>query len=422
MKVIVAHPQQQHSYRLATALERAGMLEAYCTTVYFRPRNLTDFAVKLLPPFWRKKATNRHCDDLPDESVVQFSELGGLAVLFCHNIPFAKRWYWQMKRLVEDRFARKVARLAAKTGADVVVGYDGCSAVLFEELRKVSPDTVAIVDMSAANALFLRAVYEKDAEAKPDFADSLHGWKRIWDPIDVDRTKRELAAADAFLCGSTFVERSLVFSDIQPGRCAVCHYGVDTDSFPFMPRKVKPEDQPLTFVYLGIVGEHKGVSYLFDAFRDVDASKARLVCIGAIHISDTVVKELPQNIELRGMVQHDEVSKLLLSADVMLFPSLGDGFSLSIMEGFASGLPVVCTENTGAADCVVEGENGFVVPTQDTAALRKKIDWFLENRDQIPKMAESARKHVLALTWDDYYENAAKAIEELVRKVCCEQR
>lgn len=416
MKVIVAHPQQQHSYRLATALEQASMLEAYCTTVYYRPHTLTAIASSILPSFWRKKAATRHCDDLPEIKVIQYSELGGLAVLFCHNIPFMKRWYWQMKRFVEDRFAKKVAKLAASTGADAVIGYDGCSAVLFEEVKRLSPDTMTIVDMSAANALYLKSVFEQDAVEKPDFAESLHGWKRVWDPIDIERTKRELAASDAFLCGSTFVERSLTFSNISASSCAICHYGVDTRKFPYRERPVKSEEEPLIFVYLGIVGEHKGASHLFEAFKGISSSKARLLCVGAVRIPDSIASSLPDNIELKGMVQHDEVSRILLSADVMLFPSLGDGFSLSIMEGFASGLPVVCSDNTGAADCVVEGENGFVVPTGNATALREKIEWFLSNRNKIPEMAASARERVLDLTWDEYNRNVAKAVEGLVRK------
>lgn len=422
MKVIVAHSQQQHSYRLAVALERARLLEAYCTTVYYRPRNFTSLAAKALPPFWRKKATGRHCNELPDARVIQCTEFGGLAVLFCHNIPFMRRWYWQIKRIVDDRFGRKVAKLAAKTGADAVVCYDGCSAVLFEEVKRLSPGTVTIADMSAANALYLKSVYELDEAERPEFAKSLHSWKRVWDPVDVARTERELAAADAFLCGSTFVERSLGYSNIGPDKCAVCHYGVDTEKFPYRERVEKPESEPLTFVYLGIVGEHKGVAYLFEAFEGIPASKARLVCVGAVRISDSIAAGLPANIELKGMVQHDEVSALLLNADVMLFPSLGDGFSLSIMEGFASGLPVVCSDNTGAADCVIEGENGFVVPTRDAAALRERIEWFCSNRGRIPHMAACARKVVLGLTWDEYYTNAAEAVEGLVRKVRDERK
>lgn len=414
MKVIVAHPAQQHSYRLAEGLKRAGMLEGYITTVYMKPRSLTRLVAGLLPPFWKKKALGRRCDALSDDDVIQFCEIGGLGVLFCHNIPLARRWYWQIKRVVEDRFARKVAKYAAEKNADAVICYDGCSTVLFEHLKECSPNTVRIIDMSAANALYLRHIYEKDREEKPEYSESLMGWRRIWDPIDVDRTERELSASDAFLCGSEFVKRSLGFSGISSERCAVCHYGVDTSAFPYRKRPRKNENDPLLFIYLGIVSEHKGISYLLDAFSKIDSSRAKLFLVGANRLSESVVSSCAENVSFLGMVQHDEVSKILLTADVMLFPSLGDGFSLSIMEAFSSGLPVVCTENTGAADCVVEGENGFVVPVQDADELRNAIEWFLDNRDEIPRMAERSRELVLNCTWDSYYENVAKAVKGLV--------
>lgn len=139
MKVIVAHPQQQHSYRLATALERRGELGKYATTVYMRPGSLTSLVAKFLPPFWRKKATGRHCDDLPDSDVVQFNEARGLMTLFCHNIPFANAHYDTIRRSTEDAFADKVAKLAASENADAVIGYDGCSASLFERVGQLSP-------------------------------------------------------------------------------------------------------------------------------------------------------------------------------------------------------------------------------------------------------------------------------------------
>lgn len=417
MKVIVAHPQQQHSYRLATALKKKGELGAYATTVYMKPGNLTDSVSKILPPFWKKKATGRHCDELEDSEVLQFDEARGLAVLFCHNIPLVRSHYDSVRRATEDAFAEKVARLAEREGADAVVGYDGCSAALFERVGELSPETVRIADMSAANALYLRSVYERDEALRPEYSASLRGWNRVWDPVDVARTKRELASTDAFLCGSSFVVNSLAYSGVSGDICEICHYGVDRRTFPYRERLPKGEDESLTFVYLGQVSEHKGIAWLFEAFSVIEPMRARLVCIGAVNLPDSITSKLPSNIELRGMVQHDEVSELLLSADVMLFPSLGDGFSLSIMEGFASGLPVVCTENTGAADCVVEGENGFVVPVQDADALRDRIEWFLANKAEIPRMAKAARDGVASYTWDAYYENAANAIEKLVEKV-----
>ena len=48
MKIIVAHPEQQHSYRLATALEKQGILQSYITTVYYNKYNLTWLASRIL--------------------------------------------------------------------------------------------------------------------------------------------------------------------------------------------------------------------------------------------------------------------------------------------------------------------------------------------------------------------------------------
>lgn len=48
MKVLVAHPAQQHSYRLAIALAQSGKLFKYVTTVYHKKKSLTALVAKLL--------------------------------------------------------------------------------------------------------------------------------------------------------------------------------------------------------------------------------------------------------------------------------------------------------------------------------------------------------------------------------------
>ena len=45
------------------------------------------------------------------------------------------------------------------------------------------------------------------------------------------------------------------------------------------------------------------------------------------------------------------------------------------------------------------------------------IQWFLSNKEQIPRMAKAARESVLDYTWDKYYEKAADSVERLVEKV-----
>lgn len=415
MRVLVAHPAQQHSYRLATALKKAGVLGGYATTVYNAESSLTRSATKVLPSRWRAKAEARVCEALDPSEVSQFSEAGGLAVLFFHNIRPMRRWYWRVKRKVEDRFAMEVARFAVEGRFDAVVSYDGTSPLLFETLRKEAPRVVRILDMSAANALYLRSVYERDFEIKPAFAEKLRGeWKRVWDPVDMSRTERELAATDFFLCGSEFVKRSLGLSGVEPARCAVCHYGVDTDQFSFRSRAAVDDNRPLTFIYVGGTNEVKGIAYLLDAFEAVDPRRARLMVVGQNNLKPEVVERYAGKVEFVGPVPHDAISEKLALSDVMLFPSLGDGFPLSIMEALSCGVPVVCSDNTGAADVILDGENGFVIPSQDQGALDRAIDWFCSNRGRIPAMARRARETAEACTWDRYGQVVAAAVADFI--------
>ena len=66
MKIIVAHPGKQHSFRLATALEKAGVLQLYVTTLYKKSDSLL---FKILNLFLsndnKKRASGRQCKDIP---------------------------------------------------------------------------------------------------------------------------------------------------------------------------------------------------------------------------------------------------------------------------------------------------------------------------------------------------------------------
>lgn len=55
-----------------------------------------------------------------------------------------------------------------------------------------------------------------------------------------------------------------------------------------------------------------------------------------------------------------------------MFPSLSDGFGFAAAEGMAAGCPVIASENSGIADLIENGINGFVIPTHSTVALYEK--------------------------------------------------
>ena len=63
----------------------------------------------------------------------------------------------------------------------------------------------------------------------------------------------------------------------------------------------------------------------------------------------------------------------LAAADAMAFVSKREGLGMAALEALAMGVPVIATDNRGTREYMQDGQNGFVVPLGDTAALAKSI-------------------------------------------------
>ena len=72
-------------------------------------------------------------------------------------------------------------------------------------------------------------------------------------------------------------------------------------------------------------------------------------------------------------------------------------------QAMACGLPVICTTNTGGADLVREGRDGFIVPIRDVDALKEKILYFYENPEAWQEYGGVGPAAVQAgFSWSDY--------------------
>lgn len=416
MKIIVAHPAQQHSYRLAAALKKNRMLRKYITTVYYKKRSFTAFTAMFLNEHFRAKAVSRRCEELSDRDVKQFCEIEGLLKLLALNTSVLSRHYRKIKYHTADRFARKTARYAIRNKADAVITYDDTSPILFEMLEKKAPDTVRIMDMSAANILYMRQIYEKDIELAPAFEARLRKERQIcWDPVTVARTKRELKAAQYFIVPSAFVGKSLQFSGIRAEQIYYCPYGVDINAFPKKEyQENDPGQRPLEFIYVGGVKELKGIFYLLEAFAGIPKDKAFLTVVGKYDPSDPDTAPYAESVHFTGTVLHSDIPALLQKADVFVLPSLGDSFALAAIEAASCGLPLIISDNTGVQDLVTDGVNGFTVPIQSAEALAEKIRFFIDHPEQICLMGTNARKMAEQYTWDRYTAAVTEAVSKIM--------
>lgn len=416
MKVLVVHPAQQHSYRLATALHRKGMLYKYITTVYDKKHSFTHLVTKFLKGTNKARAKSRICDGIGEEDVVQFCELEGLLKLLAMHSAGLRPLYRKLKYHSTDRFAKKVARYAKKNHVDAVVSYDDYSSALFKALKKIAPEIIRIMDTSAANILYMKEIYEKDMKLQPDFAKRLLKEREVvWNKADNIRAESEIRDTQIFLAPSEFVARSLFYSGVSENQIKICPYGVDIKQF--CPKKyanaAQLKGRPIRFIYVGGVKELKGIAYLFQAIEEIPEEYAKLTVVGQANLSDEDIKPYLNRVTFTGPVLHSEVSKLLLESDVYVFPSLGEGLSLSTLEAAACGLPLIVTENSGVNDAMADGKEGFVIPIQSKKALIDKMRWFITHSDQIEPMGRAAREMALRNTWDAYYERIGNIFDEI---------
>lgn len=149
-------------------------------------------------------------------------------------------------------------------------------------------------------------------------------------------------------------------------------------------------------LFVGRLAEKKGVTYLIEAMKEVDA---KLVIVGDGPLRKQLeeqAKEQGDKIEFLGAKTHDELKTIYASADIFVAPSVtakdGDqeGFGLVMLEAMASGLPVVATNSGGITDLIKDQQNGLLVEEKNVMQLSQKIKKLLLDEKTLNKCIDGA--------------------------------
>lgn len=138
-------------------------------------------------------------------------------------------------------------------------------------------------------------------------------------------------------------------------------------------------DEPV-FLYHGRVDRRKGALDTLDALAILaqQGRKFDLLVSGIGPDYDAVksrIKELKLGdyCEVLGYVEYSDVPAVYHRGDIFLSPTYAEGFSNTILEAMASGLPCVSCFAVGVVDCLRDGENGLLVQPGDVPALANAI-------------------------------------------------
>lgn len=127
-------------------------------------------------------------------------------------------------------------------------------------------------------------------------------------------------------------------------------------------------------VFVGRISKAKGAAELFEiARRFPDITFELIGEMGA----DMAEQKIPANVVLSGAMPHDKLLEHLDCADIFVFPSHSEGFSLALTEAMARGIPAVATDVGANADMLCDG-CGYIVDIGDINAMQNCISELTE--------------------------------------------
>ena len=107
--------------------------------------------------------------------------------------------------------------------------------------------------------------------------------------------------------------------------------------------------------------------------------------------------ELGISSQVKFMGQRNDIPQLLALSELSVLPSHEEGFSNTILESMAAGLPVVATNVGGNPEAVLDGKTGWLVPPENPTVMAEKIIDLLSNPERARSWGEQGRKRVKKL-------------------------
>ncbi len=209
--------------------------------------------------------------------------------------------------------------------------------------------------------------------------------------------------------------------DAQRGR--VVRNGFDPERWALCGSEGRQTGGATCVVMTGRMHRHKDYRTLLEAARVLekqDPGGWRFLAVGSGEDRDRLMSDYRDLVESGVASFPDagrEVLGLVSSANVgVLLTNVAhhsEGIPNSVMEYMACGLPVVCTDDGGSPELVVEGETGLLVPPYDTDAVVEKLRFLRETPNVAVRMGEAGRERIAEVFTVDALVSGTVAAYEL---------
>jgi len=205
-----------------------------------------------------------------------------------------------------------------------------------------------------------------------------------------------------------------------PGDYEIIPNGIDLEHFsPDVTPIEEFCDGKLNILFLGRLEFRKGANYLIKAFLEIkqEIPNSRLIVVGpGTRLRKRYEKwvkrhRLEDDVVFVGYAAYADVPRYYKTADVFCAPATSrESFGIVLLEAMAVGKPIVATNIEGYAGVVTQGEDGLLVPPQDSRALAQALISLMMDESLREQMGAKGKLKARDYSWKlvaqrvlDYY-------------------
>ena len=267
-----------------------------------------------------------------------------------------------------------------------------------------------------------------DANVRQDASDGLgklswkyplyHGGFRLWE------VAASLRQADlSLMLNQHDLDYAAGTLGVKRGKMRLVANGIP-DSFLGLPYQSVGGDNsvsPLTIAQIGTYIPRKGIAYGDKALNTVLAHHKNVHvaffgtgCPEAQVLTD-FVPSVQAQVKVTPKYSRENLPSLIKDAQVMLFPSLSEGFSLALPEAMACGLAPIVTKIPGNIEIAHDNDNALLVPARDSDAIEQALKRLINDRSLLEQIRRRAYLTAQNYSWGRIAAETLDLYEETLR-------
>ena len=392
----------------ARALNDAGLLSEFWTSICWNRESALN---RVLPRFVARELQRRAFSDIGQAQLRchPWIELCRLAArqLNLSSLTGDETGRFSIDAVYRSLDLRVAQRLQDAPNFRGVYAYEDGAMASFRAARRLGIKT--IYDLPIGYWRCYRELMAEEQTREPEWASTLQG--RSDSDEKLQRKDEELSLATDIVVASSFVRGTLQKAGPLQARVSVLPYGAPAARISRTASNTK--NGKLKVLFVGALSQRKGLSYLIKAAKQL-GSTTELTLIGR-RVSEC--RPLDTALSMHRWIPsiaHGALLEEMSRHDVMVFPSLFEGFGLVILEAMSQGVPVIATPNTAAPDFVSDGDDGFIVPIRDADAIAQRLEMLTLDRDLLAAMSQEAIRKAAAHSWEHYRHGVATTVSSVL--------